>query len=692
MHPWRPGEGYLYELDVELWGDALVDAYTLAVGIRTVEVDGTRFLINGEPFHFHGFGKHEDSAVRGKGHDDAFMVHDFALMEWIGANSFRTSHYPYAEEVLDYADRHGIVVIDETAAVGMNMGISIFGTPDAPTYSADTVNDATQAVHRQAIRELVARDKNHPCVVLWSIANEPESNTPEARAYFEPLAAETRRLDPTRPVSFTNMMLAPPERDVVADLFDVVMLNRYYGWYEHPGDLAAAERGLEAELNAWAAKLGKPIIITEYGADVVAGHARPPLGAVDGGVPVRAARDDPPRLRPRRRRRRRARVELRRLRRRARRLPRRRQQEGRLHARPQAQERRPRPAAALAGSDILTPMNLRTLGKTGRDVSEIGFGAWQIGADWGEVDEDAAMATLHAAADAGVTFFDTADVYGDGRSERLVGRLLREREGITVATKMGRRMDQTVENYSPEHFREWNDRSRENLGVDTLDLVQLHCPPTDLYYHPEVFEDLEAMVGEGRIAAYGVSVERVEEALKAIEYPNVATVQIIFNAFRQRPAGLFFAEAARRGVGDHRARAARVRPAVGQVHPRHGVRRGRPPQLQPPGRGVRRRRDVRGRAVRGRPRRGRGAAPAGAGGRDARPVRAALDPDARRRLDGHPRRALARAGAGQRRGGRAAGARRRRDGAHRGGLRRADRSARPSALVGRLRARRRGAR
>jgi aryl-alcohol dehydrogenase-like predicted oxidoreductase len=196
-------------------------------------------------------------------------------------------------------------------------------------------------------------------------------------------------------------------------------------------------------------------------------------------------------------------------------------------------------------------MHSRTLGRTGHDVSEIGFGAWQIGADWGDVAEDAAIATLHAAADAGVTFFDTADVYGDGRSERLVGRLLRERAGepITAATKMGRRLDQTVENYSPEHFRAWNDRSRENLGVDTLDLVQLHCPPTDLYYHPEVFEDLEAMVAEGRIAAYGVSVERVEEALKAIEYPGVATVQIVFNAFRQRPADLFFAEAARRGVG-----------------------------------------------------------------------------------------------------------------------------------------------
>lgn len=194
-------------------------------------------------------------------------------------------------------------------------------------------------------------------------------------------------------------------------------------------------------------------------------------------------------------------------------------------------------------------MHARRLGRTGHDVSEIGFGAWQIGADWGDVAEEEALATLRAAADAGVTFFDTADVYGDGRSERLVGRLVAERPELFVATKMGRRLDQTVDNYSPEHFRAWNDRSRENLGLDTLPLVQLHCPPTDLYYRPEVFEDLDAMVAEGRIAAYGVSVERVEEALKAIEYPGVATVQIIYNMFRQRPAALFFEEAAKRGVG-----------------------------------------------------------------------------------------------------------------------------------------------
>jgi aryl-alcohol dehydrogenase-like predicted oxidoreductase len=194
-------------------------------------------------------------------------------------------------------------------------------------------------------------------------------------------------------------------------------------------------------------------------------------------------------------------------------------------------------------------MRERPLGKTGRQASEIGFGAWQIGADWGEVDEDEALATLHAAVDAGVTFFDTADVYGDGRSEKLVGRLRKERPEITVATKMGRRLEQTVENYSPDHFRAWNDRSRENLGMERLDLVQLHCPPTDLYYHQEVFEDLEKMVEEGRIASYGVSVERVEEGLKAIEYPNLATVQIIFNAFRQRPAEHFLPEAKKRDVG-----------------------------------------------------------------------------------------------------------------------------------------------
>lgn len=168
----------------------------------TSSTDGTRFLINGEPFYFKGFGKHEDAAARGKGYDAVFMVHDFALMEWLGANSFRTSHYPYAEEVIDFADRHGIVVIDETAAVGINSGLAagVFGAKPHETFSDETVNAATQAAHRQAIRELVARDKNHPSVVMWNIANEPESVTPESRDYFAPLVAEARRLDSTRPV------------------------------------------------------------------------------------------------------------------------------------------------------------------------------------------------------------------------------------------------------------------------------------------------------------------------------------------------------------------------------------------------------------------------------------------------------------------------------------------------------------
>jgi aryl-alcohol dehydrogenase-like predicted oxidoreductase len=196
-------------------------------------------------------------------------------------------------------------------------------------------------------------------------------------------------------------------------------------------------------------------------------------------------------------------------------------------------------------------MEHRRLGKTGRNVSVIGFGAWAIGGDWGARDDETALKALHAAADAGVDLIDTADVYGDGHSEQLIGRFLRERPGETffVATKMGRRVPQVPENYHPDAFRAWNDRSRENLGVETLDLVQLHCPPTQVYYTPEVFAALDEMVAEGRIAAYGVSVEKVEEALKAIEFPGVASVQIIFNMLRQRPAARFLAEAARRDVG-----------------------------------------------------------------------------------------------------------------------------------------------
>ena len=194
-------------------------------------------------------------------------------------------------------------------------------------------------------------------------------------------------------------------------------------------------------------------------------------------------------------------------------------------------------------------METRRLGRTGRDVGVVGLGAWQLGADWGAVDESDALGVLQAAIEGGVTFIDTADVYGDGRSERLVGQVLKSHDGLTVATKMGRRVDQVPENYTLDNFRAWNDRSRQNLGVDTIDLVQLHCPPTPVYSNDEVFDALDSMVEEGRIAAYGVSVETCAEALTAIARPNVASVQIILNAFRLKPLDEVLPAAQAAGVG-----------------------------------------------------------------------------------------------------------------------------------------------
>ncbi len=197
-------------------------------------------------------------------------------------------------------------------------------------------------------------------------------------------------------------------------------------------------------------------------------------------------------------------------------------------------------------------MEERVLGRTGRSVSVVGQGCWQLGADWGDVAEDSAMAILHAAVDAGVTFLDTADVYGDGRSERLIGRLLAERgaDGLTVATKMGRRATPHVADaYTLDAFRAWTDRSRENLGVDTLDLVQLHCPPTEVFSRDGVYDDLDTLVAEGRTAAYGVSVETVAEALTAIARPHVASVQIILNVFRRKPLERVLPAALAAGVG-----------------------------------------------------------------------------------------------------------------------------------------------
>jgi aryl-alcohol dehydrogenase-like predicted oxidoreductase len=193
----------------------------------------------------------------------------------------------------------------------------------------------------------------------------------------------------------------------------------------------------------------------------------------------------------------------------------------------------------------------RVLGRTGRQVSVVGLGCWQLGADWGRVDDADAMAVLHAAVDAGVTFLDTADVYGDGRSEQLIAAFLAERDAdVTVATKCGRRADPHVpESFTPENLRAWTDRSRANLRTDRLDLVQLHCPPTPVFSADEVFDALDALVAEGNLAAYGVSVETCEEALTAIARPNVASVQIILNAFRRKPLERVLPAAREAGVG-----------------------------------------------------------------------------------------------------------------------------------------------
>lgn len=197
-------------------------------------------------------------------------------------------------------------------------------------------------------------------------------------------------------------------------------------------------------------------------------------------------------------------------------------------------------------------MEKRTLGRTGRPVSVIGLGTWQLGADWGSVDDADARAVLDASYDAGVTMYDTADVYGDGRSEQRIAAWRRDRglvDDVFVATKMGRRLDQTVENYSPAHFREWTDRSRRTLGVERLDLVQLHCPPDGVYASDAVFDALDAMVEDEVMAAYGVSVETVDQALAAIARPHVATVQIILNAFRLKPLDAVLPAAQEAGVG-----------------------------------------------------------------------------------------------------------------------------------------------
>ena len=278
---WQPLNAYLYKAKVEgIKGGETVDVYEESFGVRKVEVKSGKFLINGEPFYFKGFGKHEDTYVNGRGLNEAYNVLDINLMKEMGANSFRTSHYPYSEEMMRLCDREGIVVIDETTAVGLmlsfNFDISIL--EKGGEFDDDTWKELkTAQAHQQVIRELIDRDKNHACVVMWSIANEAATYSKGSYEYFEPLFNLARELDPQkRPLTYINIMMATPKADKCTDLADVIALNRYYGWYIQTGDLKTAEVKTREELLEWQEKYpDKPIMYTEYGADTVAGFHSP---------------------------------------------------------------------------------------------------------------------------------------------------------------------------------------------------------------------------------------------------------------------------------------------------------------------------------------------------------------------------------------------------------------------------------
>uniref|UniRef100_V9KIR6 Beta-glucuronidase n=1 Tax=Callorhinchus milii TaxID=7868 RepID=V9KIR6_CALMI len=254
--------GYLYGLEVSVRTEREVDVYTLPIGIRTVRVTQTQFLINGKAFYFHGVNKHEDSDVRGKGLDWPLIMKDFNLLRWLGANSFRTSHYPYAEEIMDMCDRYGIVVIDECPAVGIKNPLS-FG-------------DKSLTRHLQVMEEMVRRDKNHPSVVMWSVANEPASSLPEADHYFKTVISHTKALDPTRPVTFVSN--TDFRHDKGAPYTDVLCVNSYLSWYHDPGHLEVIQLQLISQFEDWFNLYHKPIIQSEYGAGTVPGlHSDPPL-------------------------------------------------------------------------------------------------------------------------------------------------------------------------------------------------------------------------------------------------------------------------------------------------------------------------------------------------------------------------------------------------------------------------------
>lgn len=280
---WQVRNAYLYRLRIRIMdGEELIDEYEQEIGIRTVKVEGTDILINGEPVYLKGFGKHEDSDIVGRGFSIGIMKRDFELMKWIGANSFRTSHYPYSEEIYQMADREGFLIIDEVPAVGMFQSLMNFMAASTGKQTAFFEKETTPVLlkaHLRAIEEMIARDKNHPSVVAWSLLNEPETTNEAAVPYFKEVFDLANKLDmQKRPRTFALIMNSLPDTCKCYQFSDIIALNRYYGWYMKGGyEICVAEELFRKEMDAWKEKkLNKPFIFTEYGADTLASEHKLP--------------------------------------------------------------------------------------------------------------------------------------------------------------------------------------------------------------------------------------------------------------------------------------------------------------------------------------------------------------------------------------------------------------------------------
>lgn len=280
---WQVRNAYLYRLRIRIMdGEELIDEYEQEIGIRTVKVEGTDILINGEPVYLKGFGKHEDSDIVGRGFSIGIMKRDFELMKWIGANSFRTSHYPYSEEIYQMADREGFLIIDEVPAVGMFQSLMNFMEASTGKQTAFFEKETTLVLlkaHLRAIEEMIARDKNHPSVIAWSLLNEPETTNEAAVPYFKEVFDLANKLDmQKRPRTFALIMNSLPDTCKCYQFSDIIALNRYYGWYMKGGyEICVAEELFRKEMNAWKEKkLNKPFIFTEYGADTLASEHKLP--------------------------------------------------------------------------------------------------------------------------------------------------------------------------------------------------------------------------------------------------------------------------------------------------------------------------------------------------------------------------------------------------------------------------------